>query len=189
MEIDLKSLKDEELVRLFKSGNEQAFDELYFRYAPKLKKLIYYNLGDADESNDVFHDVFLRFYKHIDSYNTEMPFSSWIYKIAVNCSKNYKRKNIRNEVLLEKKKKDSERKKDDISPEELFIKSEDMEVFYEAIESLKDKFKMVFLLRFDHGLQYREISQMTNCSERTAKWRMQKAIEKIIDYLKDRDII
>jgi RNA polymerase sigma-70 factor (ECF subfamily) len=189
MNTGLKSLKDEELVRLFKSGNEQAFDELYFRYAPKLKKLIYYNLGDVDESNDVFHDVFIRVYKHIDSYNVNMPFSSWIYKIAVNCSKNYRRKSIRNEVLIEKEKTNINTVRNESTPEELYIKDADMQEFYKAVDSLKDKFRTVFLLRFDHGLQYRDISEITNCSERTAKWRMQKAVEKITDYLKDRGII
>ena len=87
MNRDLTPLGDEDLVKVFKDGNERAFDELYARYASKLKRLIYYYLGDAEESDDVLHDVFLRVFMHIDSFNTEKVFSSWIYRIAVNCSK------------------------------------------------------------------------------------------------------
>ncbi len=85
------TIGDEELVRRFKGGEQKAFDELYERYAPRLKRLIMYSLGDADESEDVLHDVFMRVFLHIDSFNTDMAFSSWIYRIAVNCCKNYAR--------------------------------------------------------------------------------------------------
>lgn len=189
MNRDLTPLGDEDLVKVFKDGNERAFDELYARYASKLKRLIYYYLGDAEESDDVLHDVFLRVFMHIDSFNTDKVFSSWIYRIAVNCSKNYRKKNYRNQVLVESEQMDIENTINNASPEDIFIKQEDMRAFYSAVNSLKDNFKIVFLLRFDHGMQYSQISQVIRCPERTAKWRMQKAIEKIIDYLKDRDVV
>jgi RNA polymerase sigma-70 factor, ECF subfamily len=189
MAVDLKSLKDEELVKIFKDGNERAFDELYNRYAPRLKKLIYYRLGDADESNDVLHDVFLRVYKHINSFKTDLAFSSWIYRIAVNCSKNYWKKSVRNDAIFEMEMEGFEDKVKGLSPEEILIQKTDMAEFYKAVNSLKEKFKTVFLLRFDEKLQYSDIAVMVKCSERTAKWRMQKAIEKIVDYLRDRNII
>ena len=189
MSDDLKSLKDEELVGLFKSGNQPAFDELYIRYAPRLKKLIYYHLGDADESNDVLHDVFIRVYRHIDSFKTDLAFSSWVYRIAINCTKNYWKKNVRKEEILEREMEGFDDKIKDLSPEDLLIRKMDMAEFYNAINQLKDKFKTVFLLRFEDRLQYSDIAQMVKCSERTAKWRMQKAIEKIVDYLKEKGII
>jgi len=57
------------------------------------------------------------------------------------------------------------------------------------VESLKEKFKMVFLLRFDHGFRYSEISSVLGCPERTAKWRMQRAVEKIMENLKERGVV
>jgi RNA polymerase sigma-70 factor, ECF subfamily len=189
MDNDLKQLSDEDLVRVFKEGQKKAFDELYGRYAARLKRLIYYYLGNAEESSDVLHDVFLRVFMHIDSFRTDMVFSSWIYKIAVNCSKNFKRK-YRYEVMLgDSDQLITEGVASEDSPEEQFLKKEDMKALYEAIGSLKDKFREVFLLRFDHGLQYSQISAILNCPERTAKWRMQKAVEKIVDRLKDEKIV
>jgi RNA polymerase sigma-70 factor, ECF subfamily len=189
MENALKTLSDEDLVKVFKEGNRKAFDELYERYAARLKRLIYYYLGNAEESSDVLHDVFLRVFMHINSFKTEMSFSSWIYKIAVNCSKNFKRK-YRYEVILgENEQSIAEGVSGEDSPEEQFLKKEDMKALYDAVGSLKDKFREVFLLRFDQGLPYSQISAILNCPERTAKWRMQKAIEKIVDRLKDEKIV
>jgi RNA polymerase sigma-70 factor (ECF subfamily) len=189
MNSDLALLADEELVKVFKKGNEKAFDELYGRYAARLKRLIFYYLNDLDESDDVLHDVFLRVYMHIGSFDTSMIFSSWIYKIAVNCSKNYRKKHRRDAVLMEADQMDVENAGNTASPEEIFLKEDDMRAFYEAVDSLKEKFKMVFLLRFDHGLQFSQISSVLNCPERTAKWRMQKAVEKIIEHLKERGVL
>jgi len=189
MNSNLAAQSDEDLVRIFKEGNEKAFDELYGRYAARLKRLIYYYLNDSDESDDVLHDVFIRVYMHIESFKMDMVFSSWVYRIAVNCSKNYRKKHRRDAIPMESDQMDLESSGGSDSPEELFLKEDDMRAFHEAVESLKDKFKIVFLLRYDHGFQFSQISKILNCPERTAKWRMQKAVERIIEHLKEKGVV
>jgi RNA polymerase sigma-70 factor (ECF subfamily) len=189
MSPDFKLLSDEEIVGHYRNGREEAFDELYRRYAPRLKSLIYHHVGDAEDSDDIFHEVFLRVFRHLPSYNEERPFSSWIYQIAVNCSKNYRKKSARNEILIEREKSDVRDKTESESPEEMILQETDLREFYTAVDGLKDSFKTVFLLRFEQNLKYRDISEMLNCSERTAKWRMKKAVEIISDRLKDRGVI
>jgi RNA polymerase sigma-70 factor (ECF subfamily) len=187
---NLNESGDEELVKLFKNGNEKAFDELYNRYSPKLKRLIYYYLGDSQTADDVFHDVFIRVINHIDKFNIEMNFSSWIYQIAVNCSKNYIKKKKKNEVLVEKEKfrmKDKPFSTD--TPEDEIVNNIDIEGFNNAVQNLKDKFRDVFVLRFDHKMKYMEIADVLDCSERTAKWRMKKAVELISQHLKSQGLV
>ncbi len=184
----LVTIGDEELVRRFKGGEEKAFDELYGRYALRLKRLIIYSLGDVDESEDVLHDVFMRVFLHIDSFNTDMAFSSWIYRIAVNCCKNYRKKHSKDMLTVGGDQMDGINSPDG-SPEELYLRDEDLREFHRAVDSLKEKFRTVFLLRFDHGMQYSQISSILECPERTAKWRMKKAVEKIADRLKSRNVV
>ncbi|HOO73058.1 MAG TPA: RNA polymerase sigma factor [Spirochaetota bacterium] len=163
---------------------------LYSRYAPKLKRVIYYYINDYEEVEDVFHDVTLRVIRHIESFNIKMAFSSWVYQIAINCSKNYIKRNKKSETLIEREKfrlLDSEEKSP--SPEETFINESDMKEFNRAVDHLDDKFRDVFILRFDQGVRYSKISEILHCSERTAKWRMKKAVEKIAHYLKEKDVI
>ena len=189
MRIDLKPLKDEDLVGLFKEGEERAFDELYQRYAQRLKRLIYFYLCDADMAEDVLHDVFLRVFMHLGSFKIEMAFSSWIYRIAVNCCKNCRKKQKKDMELIETQQLEANEAAHSPSPEDVVIREDEMRMFQEAIESLKEKFRVVFLLRYDQGLHYSEISGILNCPERTAKWRMQKAVEKIVEYLRDRHVV
>ena len=179
---------DEELVRRFRGGEQKAFDELYERYAPRLKRLIVYSIGDADEAEDVLHDVFMRVFLHIDSFNTDMVFSSWIYRIAVNCCKNFRKKHVHDRLTVGGEQMDAVNSPEG-SPEELYLKEEDMREFHLAVDALKEKFRTVFLLRFDHGMQYSQISSILDCPERTAKWRIRKAVEKIVDRLKTRNVV
>ncbi len=190
---DLTNLSDEEVARLFKDGQESAFDELYRRYQDKLRRMIYFHLGDSVEAEDVFHDVFLRVFRHIGSYKTDRPFSSWIYRIAVNCSRNTRKKSVKNDMLFEREKeefregaKDNELK---LSPETAFFRDSDMKEFYSVVGELKEKFRVVFLMRYREGLRYADIADMLRCSERTVKWRMKRAIEIIVDELKVRGVI
>ena len=186
---DYNTLTDEQLVIEFKSGDERAFDILYARYADRLWKMIYGYTRDQDDAVDVLHDVFIRVYVHIGSFKTDRTFSSWIYRIAINCAKNYLKTRHKRMVLAEKEKQRVALSDEEESPEERILKNEDLQYFSEAVDSLKDKFKTVFLMRFTERKQYADIAQVLGISERTAKWRMQKSIELIIDYLKDRGVV
>ncbi len=184
--INHKLSSDEELVVLYKNGDERAFEELYERYARRLKRLIYYYVGDSETADDVFHDVCMRVIKHVDKFRTNMTFSSWIYQITVNCSKNFLKKKSKNERLLEKEKFRIRGDKREIrTPEDEIVDEFDVEIFNKAVDSLKDRFRDVFILRFDHRLKYVEIADILKCSERTAKWRMKKSIDKITQFLKE----
>ncbi len=187
---DIKSSTDEELIKIYLSGDERGFDEIYSRYEARLKRLIYYYVGDPDDVNDVFHEVVIRVVKHIKTYNSKRAFSSWIYQIAVNCSKNYIKKSRRDMSLIEKEKfRLSCTENQEMSPEERIINDQDMKEFNAAVESLSDKFRDVFILRYDQNMKYSDISGVLNCSERTAKWRMERAVEKITRYLRNRGIV
>ncbi len=190
---DPKSLTDEEIARRFREGEDALFDELYRRYQDKLRRVIYYYVGDSDDAQDIFHDVFVRVYKHIDTYKDDKPFSSWIYQIAVNCSKNFRNKIARNDSVIEHEKEEQRANfledASFLSPEEDFIRKDDMAQFRDAVSRLKEKFRVVFLMRHDQGLKYGEISEILGCSERTVKWRMKRAIEIIADDLKNRGVL
>ncbi|OHD63539.1 MAG: hypothetical protein A2176_07065 [Spirochaetes bacterium RBG_13_51_14] len=187
---DFKRFTDEELVQLYRNGSDQAFTELYVRYERKLKRLIFYYIPNTDEADDVFHDTVMRVFRHIDTFNVKRSFSSWIYQIAVNCSKNYIGRHRRESRLLDEERyRLSGEYHQSLSPEDICISNNDLEEFNRAIEQLKERFRIVFVLRHDHKLKYAEIAGVLKCSERTVKWRMEKALEKIAQYLSEKGII
>lgn len=186
----IKNSSDEDLVLLFINGDESAFEELYIRYSYKIRRLIYFYLGHSGDSDDIMHEVFVRFIKHAAGFNRELRFSSWIYRIAVNCCKNHIGSLKKNESLIDREiYKVRSEKPFDVSPEQKLILEFEAREFSRAVSDLSDKFKDVFLLRYDQKLKYTDVAEILKISERTAKWRMKKAVESISRHLADEGIV
>ncbi|MCX8125172.1 MAG: RNA polymerase sigma factor [Spirochaetes bacterium] len=184
-----KALTDEELVKCIVAGNDSAFEELYQRYSERIYKLLYSYVYNEDDAIDLMHDVFIRAYRHIHKFDVTRTFSSWLYKIAINCAKNHRYKVHKTDTMIEKEEHRLMNAQGVKTPEDYVIDDEISREFSLAIDTLSDKFKEVFLLRVGQQLQYSDIASILNISERTAKWRMERAIMYITDYLKKRGVL
>jgi RNA polymerase sigma-70 factor, ECF subfamily len=187
---DIMLFSDEELVSLFKRGSERAFEVLYERFSARLKKLICRNVSNEEAVSDILQDTFMRVLRHIDTFDVSMSFTAWIYQIAVNCCKNYYHGYSKDRTIFEKESyRIAEIERCPVSPDEGLIQDDDRRSFNEAVSSLKGKFREVFLLRYDHSMKYQDISKTLGISERTAKWRMKVAVERITTDLKKKGVI
>ena len=184
-----KALTDEELVKCVIDGNDQAFEELYQRYSERIFKLLYSYVYNEEDAIDLMHDVFIRAYRHLHKFDIKRTFSSWIYKIAINCAKNHRYQVHKTDTMIEREEQRLMQSEGAKTPEDYIIDNELTQEFSLAVDSLTDKFREVFLLRFGQQLQYSDIATILNISERTAKWRMERAIMYITDFLKKRGAI
>jgi RNA polymerase sigma-70 factor (ECF subfamily) len=181
---------DEELVEQFRTGDSAAFQELYDRYYNRIFRIVFHYTGDTDMTEDIVHDVFIRVLRHMDSFNVERKFSSWIYRIAVNCSKNDINRRVKDHDLTEQVRyrfRDEPVKSR--SPEDQIIEKTELHELEQAVRELGDRFRDVFILRYTEGMPYRDIARVMKCSERTAKWRMKRALQQIHHYLNERGML
>ena len=79
----------------------------------------------------------MRVFRHLDTYREDKLFGAWIYQIAVNCSKNFKRKTVRNDIIVEKEKKTFRNEEERFSPEKMMIRKTELDEFYRAVHDLK----------------------------------------------------
>ena len=82
--LDLANLPDADIVALAQQGRDLAFRELVRRYERPVFSLIYRMVRDREAAEDLAQDSFVKVLNHIDRYNPEFKFSSWIFKIANN---------------------------------------------------------------------------------------------------------
>ena len=82
--LDLANLPDADIVALAQQGRDLAFRELVRRYERPVFSLIYRMVRDREAAEDLAQDRFVKVLNHIDRYNPEFKFSSWIFKIANN---------------------------------------------------------------------------------------------------------
>ncbi len=78
---------DEDLVVAFQSGDIPAFDQLVRRWDRKIQGVIYRLVGNHDEARDLSQEAFLKAYRALGTFKKEARFSSWLYQIAINATR------------------------------------------------------------------------------------------------------
>ncbi len=75
---------DEALVIAFKNGQNEAFEELVYRYKNSLFQYIYAMAKDEAVAEDLFQEVFVTFFKQRDRFEVSGKFKSWLFLTARN---------------------------------------------------------------------------------------------------------
>jgi RNA polymerase sigma-70 factor (ECF subfamily) len=142
---------------------------------------------DHDDADDITQEVFVKLYKSLKDFRGESSFYTYLYKIAVNYSLNY----------LKKQKKVTERTKD-IDDESYKLSSDDAlqdegydeaimkKVLTEAIKTLPEQQRAVFNLRFYDNLNYEEISKIMKKSVGGMKANYFHAVKKIEEIIRQK---
>ncbi len=84
MDIDLKQLSDESLMKLYQEGDEMAFEVLYTRHSPKIYAFLTKKVGDTALASDLLQETFFKLHNSRNSYNSDYPFLPWIFTISKN---------------------------------------------------------------------------------------------------------
>ena len=157
------------------NGDIQSFALLVKAYQGQLYNFIYKMTKSKEDTEDILQDVFVKVYNNLYKYNDNYRFSAWIYTITVNTIKStYKKKKLRavshyTEDLLE------EIPSLEDSPELLVEVKEHYKEIIEAIDSLKEKQKTAFILRYLRDFSYKEIGKIMGISQEAAKMKVQRA--------------
>ncbi|MBW7995281.1 MAG: sigma-70 family RNA polymerase sigma factor [Candidatus Glassbacteria bacterium] len=181
-DLELRELSDEELVKQFRDGRERAFNELMGRYNRRIINYIYRIIGDRDRAEDLLQDTFVRVYRNIDRFDVDRKFSTWLYTIATNLSKNELRNKGRSPLLYfqnfffrKSDQKMFEAVDQKIRPDEEVYRGELALIVDAAIEKLPKRHKLVFTLREREGKSYEEIADILDCNIGTVKSRLNRA--------------
>ena len=84
MEDKFTEQTDDQLVELFRAGNEKAFEELVYRYKNPLYQYIMSLVQDEGAAGDLFQEVFISFFKNVGKYESRGKFKSWLFLTARN---------------------------------------------------------------------------------------------------------
>ena len=186
---------DEDLkyVILCQKGDPDAFGVLVERHQKKMLNIAFRMTGDYDEACDITQEAFVAAYKSIKKFKAEAKFSTWLYRIVVNYSKNrlkqLRGKNRREGVFLD----DSGGIKteeilnqsliNDANPGTQMERRERETQVQKCITSLGEEYREVLVLRDIQGLSYDEISDMLKIPDGTVKSRLSRARNALKDGL------
>ena len=143
--------------------NQDNFSIIIERYESKLRRYIrrITNIRN-EEIDDLLQDIFISTYQNLNSFDQNLSFSSWIYRIAHNKTINYWKKNkkeIENISIDEHLSFiESIFNEDDLIFE--LEKKEEKERLNKALNNLDAKYKEILILKFIEGKDYKEISDI-----------------------------
>jgi len=178
-------LTDQQLVARVQAGNKQAFNLLVSRYQHKIAKLVSRFIANHADVSDVCQETFIRAYRALPNFRNDSAFYTWLYRIAVNTSKNWltaqKCRPPANdiEVVDAEYFEGSDSLREQATPERLLLTEELQKVVLDTIESLPDELQTAIKLRELDGFSYDEIASAMQTPVGTVRSRIFRARELI----------
>jgi RNA polymerase sigma-70 factor (ECF subfamily) len=170
---------DDELVLKAQKGDVHAFDELVERYHGKIYGLTYNMTSNREDAEDLTQEVFIKAFEALPRFKGKSSFYTWLYRIAVNKTINYRKKRNRKRALsLDQF--DQEIKTDDIyhdltakgSPLRNLSLSELQIKLNEALQNLSEKHRTVVVMHDMQGIPHDEIAKVVGASVGTVRSRL-----------------
>lgn len=174
-------LTDEQVVKLIQQGDKEKFSILIERYESKLSRYGRKFLSDKENIQDIVQDVFMNTYQNIQSFDTSLKFSSWIYRIAHNAFVNNLKKNSRNPLTLFDFDFDT-LIGHSIHENPVLVEHEQKEIkkmVDTGLSGLSPKYKEIIILYYLEELSYKEISDILKIPTSTVGVRIKRAKESL----------
>src|ERR1044071_10389709 len=89
---EMKSLSDQELMRIVQAGDFSPASEIYDRYSSRIYNFAYRFLRNSEAAEDATQEVFVKMLKHANQFHGEAKLSTWLFSIAANWCRDYLRK-------------------------------------------------------------------------------------------------
>lgn len=186
--------EDYNLVSLCKKGNVDTFEVLVRKHQKRMLNIAYRMIGNYEDACEIVQDAFVSAYKGIKDFKEKSRFSTWLYTIVLNLSRNRLRqlkiKSYREEfslndpVITDDSQINIELSSGESTILERLERRDVQQKVQGCINSLDSEFREVLILRDIHGFSYDEISNMLKIPEGTVKSRIFRARDILRDCLK-----
>jgi RNA polymerase sigma-70 factor, ECF subfamily len=170
------------LVARAKAGDQTAFNELVQQYDRRVFRMAKQITENDDDAEDVLQETFLKAYTHLDDFQGNSKFYTWLVRIAVN------------EALMKLRKRRSDRTvpldepidtgEDEVvreiavwdqNPEDVYSRDELAGILDQAVKSLKTAYRTVFILRDIEEMSIEETAETLGLSISAVKSRLLRA--------------
>ncbi len=170
-----------DILKRAQRGDRRAFDELVRFYRDDLLRVTYRFVGNYEDARDVLQLVFVKVHQNLDRWEPRAPFWSWLYRIAVNESLGWKKREQRRYGLITPAEElvQSDAPSPAASPLEDASWSETERRVLDAIEQLPEMQRATFVLRYREELSVKETAAALGCAEGTVKANGYHAIRRL----------
>ena len=171
---------DEELVARSIGGDQESFNQLVLRWERPIYALAYRVIGREEDARDVCQETFLRAFRALNGFRGQAKFSSWLYRIALNLSRDWVRKERRTPVIQAPEELEvlemAAVREPTPSVEDLVARRELTRVVERAMARLPEEQRTAIILKEYHELTFQEIADLVGCPLSTVKTRLYQGL-------------
>ncbi|MCU0236304.1 MAG: sigma-70 family RNA polymerase sigma factor [Acidobacteria bacterium] len=167
------NIQEENWVALAREGDPRAMHELYERHRSRIFSLAYRYVRNIPDAEDILQDTFIKAFRSLKNraLDDDGFFSTWIYRIAVNCAMDHFRRRRHEDV-------DGDWQRDFLavdetraapSPEREYQRHEVAFQVRRLLDGLTARKRMIVQLRHFQQLKIDEIAELLGCSQGSVK--------------------
>jgi RNA polymerase sigma-70 factor, ECF subfamily len=174
---------DHELIERVRGGDDEAFRLLVERHSRAIYRSAYRITGNGADADDVVQETFLRAYRALERFDARAAFTTWIHRIAINCSLD----------LIDSRKRRDGRVNDGedlasiastaASPDRIVHGLEMQRAVASAMERLSGNERTAFVLRHFEGMPLEEIGKVLGTQLNATKNTVFRAVKKLREQL------
>lgn len=178
----MNQISDKELLVKFHENNNLGFQLIVKKFQERIYWQIRKIAKNHQDSEDIMQNVFLKVWKGLAKFREDSNLYTWIYRITFNETHTF--------LAKENKKKtvdiDPPLFENSISIEGIAYSGEEIEsILMKALETIPEKQRLVFELKYFQDLKFQEVSELTGTSVGGLKASYHLAVKKIEAYLKE----
>ncbi len=170
------NLSDEEMIRQYLHSNStDCFENIYNRYVQKVYKQCFSITKDSEQAQDFTHDIFIRIFSCLDSFQGRSTFSTWLYTVSYNyCLDQLKIAKRLITIYLS----------DDIDYQYTTTDEAEKTEYYlqrlsHVMKTITPQEAMMLKLKYQDGLPVSQIGQQLNLKESAVKMRLKRSRNKV----------
>jgi len=171
----VEELTDSSLMKLVQAGDSSQLAVLFERYHAGLFRYLMQLSRNRALSEDLTQEVFFRVLKYAGTYDPDLPFSVWLYRMGRNAFYDTLRARSAEPMSAEM----FQIRSRDPMPEELFTRKEERMLLEEALQNLSEEKREVLVLSRFHDLRYQDIAKIMKCEVGTVKVRVYRALREL----------
>lgn len=160
--------------KLMSNSNNEKFNQSYDKYANMLYRIAYLHTGNAQESEDIMQDVFIKLLYNAPSFKNETHKKAWLIRVTTNKCKDYLKSSRHSNMSLN----------EEIISDKCYEDDKALDIQSKII-MLNDKYKTVVYLFYYEDYSIRQIASCLRITESTVKMRLKRAREILKKELKD----
>lgn len=183
----MNNYNEEEIIAQLQDSKLQreAFGKVVRHYSEPLYWQIRRMVLSHDDTNDLLQNTFIKAWSNLEYFRGEARLSTWLYRIAINESLNFLNKQRAiNQLSLDEAETTALAK---LESDPYFDGDHTQLLFEKAIQTLPEKQRIVFNLKYFEEMKYEDMSEILGTSVGALKASYHHAVKKIEEFLNQND--